>query len=64
MKNNKHAKFVKSIRLSSDEPNPPKKMRGEQNTETYRGVRQEEYDLEKELERRFDELFGSTEGDD
>lgn len=62
MKNNKHAEFVKSIRLSSDEPKPQKKIRGEQNTETYRGVRQEEYDLEKELERRFDELFGSTEG--
>lgn len=63
MKNNKHAEFVKSIRLSSDEPKPQKKIRGEQNIETYRGFRQEEYDLEKELERRFDELFGSTEGD-
>jgi len=63
MKNNKHAEFVKSIRLSSDEPKPKKKMRGEQNPETHRRFRQEEYDLEKELERRFDELFGSTEGD-
>jgi hypothetical protein len=63
VKNNKHAEFIKSIRLSTAESEPKKLVQGEQNTESYRMSRQEEYDFQKELERRFDKLFETTEED-
>lgn len=63
MKNNKHAEFIKSIRLSTTEPEPKKSVRGERNAESHKMSRKEELDLQKELERRFDELFGSADED-
>lgn len=63
MKNNKHAEFIKSIRLSTTEPEPKKSVRGERSADSHKMSKQEELDLQKELERRFDELFGTADED-
>lgn len=45
------------------QPEPKKSVRGERNAESHKMSRQEELDLQKELERRFDELFGTADED-
>lgn len=53
--------FLKSIRLPEEEKMKKKGRSQEtQSDQTYKMTRQEEFDLQKELERRFDELFGSA----
>lgn len=64
MKSNKSLEFLKSIRLPEEE----RTKKGVSPRETgsnqiHKMIRQEEIDLQKELERRFDELFGTTEED-
>ncbi len=64
MRDNKHLEFLKSIRLPAEEK--AKTGGNSQETQsnlTHKMTRQEELDLQKELERRFDELFGSAEED-
>lgn len=64
MKGNKRLEFLKSIRLPAEENG--KNGRSEQEiqvNQAHKMTRQEEIDLQKELERRFDELFGSTSED-
>lgn len=64
MKSSKHTKFLKSIRMP--EEGEVKKDGRSQETlsdQTHKMTGQEEIDLQKELERRFDELFGTTEED-
>lgn len=56
MRDNKHAEFVKSIRLLSGE-----EIKENGKAQVNKIAKQEESDLQKELERRFDELFGTTE---
>ena len=64
MKGNKHLEFLKSIRLPAEEKkNTSESAQGSQDTQTHKMTRQEEIDLQKELERRFDELFGTTSED-
>lgn len=63
MKNTKHMDFLKRIRISE-----PQAKRKDSNREVYgnairRKTEQEELDLQKELERRFEELFGAVEED-
>lgn len=60
MKGNKRLEFLKSIRLPSEETNNEKSRQGTQSKQVHNMIRQEEYDLQKELERRFEELFGTT----
>ena len=53
--------FLESIRLPAGEK--AKNGGSEQETQSnqaHKMTRQEEIDLQKELERRFDELFGTT----
>ncbi len=61
---NKRLEFLKSIRLPSEEKakndGSPEEA---QSNQVYKMTRQEEIDLQKELERRFDELFGTTSED-
>ena len=59
MKANKRLEFLRSIRL----PAEGKKSENSQNTECeiHKMTSQEETDFQKELERRFEELFGFTE---
>lgn len=53
--------FLKSIRLPEEEKMKKKGRSQEtQSDQTHKMTRQEEFDLQKELERRFDELFGSA----
>lgn len=53
--------FLKSIRLPEEEKMKKNgRTQGTQNNQTHKMTRQEEFDLQKELERRFDELFGSA----
>lgn len=64
MKENKRLEFLKSIRLPAEENG--KNGGSEQETQVnqeHKMTRQEEIDLQKELERRFDELFGTTSED-
>ncbi len=56
--------FLKSIRLPEEEKvNKNGRFQGTQSDQTHKMTRQEEFDLQKELERRFDELFGSASED-
>ncbi len=63
MKKNKRLEFLKSIRLPSEETDNERSGQGTQSNQIHKMTRQEEYDLRKELERRFDELFGTTSED-
>lgn len=64
MRNNRHTEFVKSIRLLGGEKKKENgKVQGTQSAQVNKMTKQEEIDLEKELEKRFDELFGITEED-
>lgn len=63
MKENKRLEFLKSIRLPSEESDNERSGQGTQSNQIHKMTRQEEYDLRKELERRFDELFGTTSED-
>ena len=64
MKGNKRLEFLKSIRLPAEEKAKNSgSTRGTQSHQTHKMPRQEEIDLQKELERRFEELFESTEED-
>lgn len=58
MKENKHLEFLKRIRLSSKENANGRSAQGPQSKQAHNMPKQEEYNLQKELERRFDELFG------
>ena len=62
MRNNRHTEFVKSIRLI-EEKKKNGKVQGTKSTQVNKMIKQEEIDLQKELEKRFDELFGITEED-
>lgn len=62
MKGNKRLKFLKSIRLPLEEKNRESTQETQCN-QARKMTRQEEIDLQKELERRFDELFGTTSED-
>ena len=64
MRGNKHTDFLKSIRLPGEKKvKKSGKSQGTQSDRTYKMARQEEIDLQKKLERRFDELFWTTEED-
>ena len=63
MKGNKRLEFLKSIRLPSEEIDNGRSRQVTQSKQFHNMTRQEEYDLQKELERRFDELFGTTSED-
>lgn len=63
MKGNKRLEFLKSIRLPSEETDNGRSRQGTQSNQVHNMTRQEEYDLQKELERRFEELFGTTSED-
>ena len=60
MKENKRLEFLKSIRLPLEETDNGRSKQVTQSKQTHNMTRQEEYDLQKELERRFEELFGAT----
>jgi hypothetical protein len=62
MRNNRHTEFVKSIRLI-EEKKKNGKVQGTKSTQVNKMTKQEEIDLQKEQEKRFDELFGITEED-
>jgi hypothetical protein len=60
MKENKHLEFLKSIRLPAEENE--KNGGSEQETQAnqaHKMTSREEIDLQKELEKRFEELFGT-----
>ena len=59
MKENKRLEFLKSIRLPLEEPDNGRSRQATQRKQAHNTTRQEEYDLQKELERRFEELFGA-----
>ena len=63
MKGNKRLEFLKSIRLPSEKTESERSGQEAQSNQVHKMTRQEEYDLQKELERRFDELFGTTSED-
>lgn len=64
MRNNRHTEFVKSIRLLGGEKIKENgKVQGTQSAQVNKMTNQEEIDLQKELEKRFDELFRITEED-
>lgn len=63
MKSNKRLEFLKSIRLPSEESDNGRSRQVTQRKQIHNITRQEEYDLQKELERRFEELFGTTSED-
>ena len=61
MKGNERSEFLKSIRLPSEERiNNGRRKQETQSNQVHKMLKQEEFDLQKELERRFDELFGTT----
>ncbi|MDO5132827.1 MAG: hypothetical protein Q4D81_07580 [Eubacteriales bacterium] len=56
--------FLKSIRLPVEERKKNDWNEQEtQSSQAHKMTKQEEIDLQKELERRFDELFGATSED-
>lgn len=63
MKGNKRLEFLKSIRLPSEESDNGRSRQVTQSKQFHNMTRQEEYDLQKELERRFEELFDTTSED-
>ena len=60
MRRNKRLDFLKSIRLPSEEAENGGSGQDTQDNQAHKMTRQEEYDLQKELERRYNELLGST----
>lgn len=60
MKENKRLDFLKSIRVPSEEDDDGRRGQETHGNPVHEMTRQEEYDLQKELERRFEELFGTT----
>lgn len=64
MRNKRHVEFVKKIRLPEEEKTKENgKTKGTQNIQINKMTKQEETELQKELERRFNELFGTVEED-
>lgn len=63
MKKNKRLEFLKSIRMPLEETDNGRSRQMTQSKQAHNMTRQEEYDLQKELERRFEELFGTTSED-
>ena len=63
MKENKHLEFIKSIRLPLDFDDNGRSAQTAKDEKAYKIKKQEEYDLQKELERRFNELFGTVSED-
>lgn len=64
MKRNKRLEFLQSIRLPSEKnAQNDGSAQKTQDNQAYKMTRWEEIDLQKELERRFDELFGTTSED-
>lgn len=60
-KRDKHRDFLKSIRIPVEESDRNRRIPRKKRDKMDRPMSpQEELDLQKELERRFDELFGST----
>ena len=49
--------------MPSEEDENGRSRQGTQSKQAHNMTRQEEYDLQKELERRFEELFGTTSED-
>lgn len=62
MKDNKRLKFLKSIQLSLDEKNS-ESTQETHISQAHKITRREEINLQKELEKRFNELFGTSEED-
>lgn len=61
---NRHAEFVKSIRLLGGEKTKKnEKVQEMQSVQINKMTKQEESDLQKELEKRLDEIFAITEED-
>lgn len=60
MKGNKRLEFLKSIRLPLEETDNGRSKQVTQSKQAHNMTRQEEYDLQKELERRFAELFDAA----
>lgn len=58
MRNNNHIDFLKRIRIQETKA---KKMDGNGEICSSVATEQEELDLQRELERRFEELFGPVE---
>lgn len=63
MKRNKRLDFLKSIRLISEEGDNGKCGQDIQRDQVFNMTIQEEDDLQKKLERRFNEIFGSMSED-
>ena len=63
MKGTKRLEFLKSIRLLSEEADNGRSEQETQSNHVHKMTRQEEYNLQKELERQFDELFDTTSED-
>ena len=63
MKGNKRLEFLKRIRLLSEEADNRSCEKATQSNQVHKMKKQEEYDLQRELERRFDELFGTVSED-
>lgn len=63
MKRNKHLEFLKRIRLLSEEADNRSCEKALQSNQIHKMKKQEEYDLQRELERRFNELFGTASED-
>lgn len=56
-----HMDFLKRIRISESQAKKKDSSREVHGDATRRKTEQEELDLQKELERRFEELFGAVE---
>ncbi|TCO85338.1 hypothetical protein EV212_10359 [Frisingicoccus caecimuris] len=63
MKNNKHMNFLKNIRISESQAKKKGSNREVYDNATHRKTEQEELNIQKELERRIEELFGTAEED-
>lgn len=63
MKSNKHTDFIKSIKLKADKPKKNGNEQVKRSGKLHEMSGYEETDLQKELERRFYELFGITDDD-
>lgn len=61
MKNNKHMDFLKRIRIPESQAEEREDNRELHGNAARRKMEQEELNLQKELERRFEELFESAE---
>jgi hypothetical protein len=63
VKNNKHMDFLKKIRISESQAKKKDNNRGVYDNATHRKTEQEKLNIQKELERRIEELFGAAEED-